>query len=296
MKRSLSLFSAEMSSVFDHHLLRKSSVLRKGSAFAFKPISKMQRQFSRRDDYLDGPPVIVNSLPKSGTHLLLQVTRSLPGSMYRGNFIATAPSISLKRRSDETLSRLITNILPRETLGAHIYYSDQAVEAAKALNALHLFIYRDPRDVITSEAFYLAEMNRWHRMHKVFSGLKSQDERLALALSGYDERYPECNARILPYAGWLKPQSGALAIRYEDISGAGQEAEIDRIVTAWQDKGGQTADSSALAAALKRAVAPEKSHTFREGGSGKWKRGLSDEKAREVTRTLQPSLTAFGYQ
>lgn len=283
-----------MKAFFENPIVRRSSVLRKGGAFAIKPISAMQRALTSARSYANDPPIIVNSVPKSGTHLLLQITQSLPGNVYRGNFIATNPSTSLKERTSQKLAKMVRGLLPNETLGAHIYHSAEVQSALKEINAVHLFIYRDPRDVITSEAFYLAEMNKWHRMHKPFSELETPAERLELALSGLDERYPECNARLLPYAGWLECPN-TVAIRYEDIAGDKQEVEISRIVEAWIEKGGQVENSEDLIKILKEAVQPSKSHTFRRGGSGKWRESLNERQAEDITKRLMPSLKAFGY-
>ena len=223
------------------------------------------------------------------------MTRALPEARYLGRFIATSPSVTLRQRSPAALARRISRILPSETLGSHLHYSPEAAAALARINALHLFIYRDPRDVLVSEAHYLGEMNRWHRMHRHFARLPGSRERLQLALDGFDSRYPECNARLLPYAGWLQ-DPGTLAIRYEDLAGAGQEAQLARIIAGFAARSTAAAGSpEALLETLKSAIAPSKSHTFRRGGSGKWRDGLSAQEAAGLTRRLRPSLQAFGY-
>lgn len=283
-----------MKTFFENPIVRKNSVLRKGGAFALKPFSSVQRRLTSASAYKENPPIIVNSVPKSGTHLLLQVTQSMPRNVYRGNFIATNPSTTLKERTSNKLAKMVYAVLPNETLGAHIYHSPEVQEALKKINAVHLFIYRDPRDVVTSEAFYLAEMNKWHRMHKPFSRLETPSERLSLALKGLDERYPECNARLLPYAAWLECPN-TIAIKYEDIAGEHQGREITRIVDGWLAKGGHIEDRTSLIKSLQEAVQPKKSHTFRRGGTGKWRESLDDTQVKDVTNTLAPSLKAFGY-
>lgn len=280
--------------LLDHPAVRRRAVLRKGLAFAQEPLARIERLATRAKAYDGHQPVIANSLPKSGTHLLLQITRALPGARYLGRFIATSPSLTQRERSPEALATKVRRLLPGETLGAHLYYSGAVDQAIRDLGALHLFIYRDPRDVISSEAFYLAEMNRWHRMHKHFNTLPDAAARLKLALDGLDDRYPEANARLLSYAGW-RETPGVVAIRYEDLAGPNQPREIERIVEAWRAQGGADQGIDTLADHLIAAVDPGKSHTFREGGFGKWRRDLGDAEAAEFTRRLAPSLKAFGY-
>ena len=278
----------------DHPRIRGSAPLRKGFAFMNGIFAALERVGTKSAAYAEQPPVLANSLPKSGTHLLLQISRALPGTRYLGRFIATSPSLTQVERSLSGQVRRVERILPFETLGSHLYYSAEVSSALERINALHLFIYRDPRDVIVSEAYYLSEMNRWHRMHKYFAKLPDARARLDLALDGIDGHYPECNARLLPYAGWLNDPR-TIAIRYEDITGENQNAMLENIVTGFVERNGKVVDPVALIHMLKLAIDPKKSHTFREGGSGKWRVGLSDEEASLLTARLQPSLDAFGY-
>jgi hypothetical protein len=184
--------------------------------------------------------------------------------------------------------------MPAETVGAHLHHLPEVEDALEQINALHLFIYRDPRDVINSEAHYLSDMNRWHRMHKHYSKLDDHQARLALALDGLDDRYPEVNARLLPYVGWITAP-GVVAIRYEDLIGPRQSEEISRIVSAWQSRGGQTTRPDDVVAHVREAIDPGKSHTFREGGSGKWRNTMTEAEAQRLTERLEPSLAAYGY-
>lgn len=280
--------------IFCHPFVKRSTVLRKGSTFALEPFLRVLRMTVRPADFLTEPPIVVNSLPKSGTHLLLQITRAIPSSRYFGRFIATSPSLTQRQRSSIELSRRISRLMPAETVGAHLYYSAELSDAIERINALHLFIYRDPRDVVTSEAHYLSDMNRWHRMHKYFHDLPNDKARLKLALDGLDERYPDANARLLPYAGWVDAP-GVVAVRYEDLIGARQGVEIARIVSAWQARRDGTTETDELSARLGRAIDPGKSHTFREGGSGKWRSRMNDAEAKSFTERLEPSLNAYGY-
>ncbi|WP_297105316.1 hypothetical protein [uncultured Devosia sp.] len=283
-----------MNSLFDVGMVRNSNVARKALAFSLVAPKRAMRAFATTRDYANNPPIIVNSLPKSGTHLLLQITRALPSTRYFGGFIATTPSLTLKERSQTVLAKKICGLLPGETVGAHLYYSDSAAAAMSAINAVHLFIYRDPRDVLLSEVNYLADMNRWHRMHKVFSKIDDPHDRLKVAIEGFDDRYPDCAKRIAPFVGWLQhPET--LSIKYEDLVGPNRLDVLGHIAAKLKKAGVPGAHEDRLIYSMEAAIDPGKSHTFREGGTEKWRTAMSAGDADRIGLMLAQELRAFGY-
>lgn len=279
----------------DHPVVRKNSVLRKGAAFAHRPIRAIKNRLSSQGDFENNPPIVVNSLPKSGTHLVLQITRKLPDVKYYGHFIANSPSLTLHERSPYSIAQRVKSLLPNETIGAHLHYSPTVRSALRSVNALSLFVYRDPRAVLVSEVFYLTEMNKFHRMHKHFAKLNNLDDRLRLALEGFDNRYPGASERFLPYAAWLDDDE-TLALKYESMVGLAREENIARISNRWRALSQASLPlHSDLERTLLEAVDPTKSHTFREGGTDRWRNRLSTKQVDLVTDKLRPVLERFGY-
>ena len=279
----------------DHPAVRRNSILRKGAAFAHRPMRAIKNCLSSQADFESNPPIVVNSLPKSGTHLALQITRKLPNVKYYGHFIANSPSLTLHERSPNSIARRVRSLLPNETIGAHIHYSPTVKSALRSVNALSIFIYRDPRAVLVSEVFYLTEMNRFHRMHKHFAKINNLDDRLKLALEGLDKRYPSAPERFLPYAPWLE-DGETLALKYEDLIGSAREKNIAKIGNLWRTLSEASLPyHSDLEKTLLEAVDPAKSHTFREGGTDRWRKRLSAKQVDLVTEKLRPVLERFGY-
>lgn len=285
-----------ISAPFDWKIARRSTVFRKGYAHFLKPVNILQRQFCSCSHYIAAPPVVVNSVPKSGTHLMLQIVRALPGSQYRGNFIATSTSLTQRKRSASVIASKIGALLPSEAVGSHIYHSDYTAAALREINALHIFVYRDPRAVILSEIFYLTEMNRFHRMHRHFRNARDFQDRLNLALDGYDEKYPEAPARLFPYAAWIETPD-TLPIRYEDLIGANRTKCIAQVASRWRAQAGLEPELyPELEMVLANAIIPSKSHTFREGGSDKWRAKLTDRQIEQINNRLAKVVKRFGYK
>lgn len=220
----------------DSSLARRSNFVRKGIAYSLQGMRTVRHFAASPSGYKLTPPVIVNSIPKSGTHLLLQVVRAMPMIRYYGSFLAWASSLDLKRRPQAVIDFHLRRIVPGEALGAHLHYSTDTAHTLNKINALHLMIIRDPVDVLLSEAYYLGGMNPFHRMAREFSGLDDA-RRIELALNGsatYPKLYPPFLERIWPYLDWLRDDNVTI-VRYEDLVGTEEAREkcISRIVRAW---------------------------------------------------------------
>jgi hypothetical protein len=268
----------------------KSASFRKGKASALSVAKLVRRLTSSELDYAERPPIVVNSLPKSGTHLLLQVMLSLPGYSSYGGFVATTPTLTMHRRSDATLSQRIARLVPGEVCGAHIYYSDRIVEAFRQRGAVSIFIYRDPRDVFWSEMQYLLTMNRWHRAGRRARQISDLDDRFAFFLHGNKRSFrlgfewPNFARRIEPYLGWLtEPETTSCT--YEDLTNPVRvSAAVDSLVACLRASVpivGQR-DPETIAANMLGAIRPEASHTFRSGKKHEWRTGLTPSQIAEL--------------
>lgn len=220
----------------------------------------------------------------------MQIAQTLPGARYYGSFIAQSPSLSLRERSQDQLSSMIDAIVPGEVLGAHLHYSVETQNALSRRNALHLFIWRDPRDVIVSEAHYLAEMNRWHAMHQSFAALKDPQDRIKLAINGDGtDRYRCAKDRINAYMHW-RDAPGCLSFSYEELTNQNRLlAALERIMDRFETLGGKIDDRDELQQQMIKAIDPGKSHTFNKGGTGRWRKEMSDENV-ALLKEMMPEI------
>lgn len=261
----------------------KSAPFRKGKASALAVVKMVRRISSSELDYAERPPIIINSLPKSGTHLLLQVVLGLPAYTSYGSFIATTPSLTMRRRSDEVLSRKIMRLSPGEVCGAHLYYSERVKEALRQRRAISLFIHRDPRDVFWSEMQYLLSMNPWHRSSRHARRILDSDERFDFFLHGKQEAFsaefewPNFANRLEPYMGWLT-DSGTFSCRYEEFMNPDRLAKtLDALATYLRARAPIVDQYSQdeLVDRFREAIRPEASHTYRNGNQHEWRTELA---------------------
>jgi len=133
-----------------HKIKLKNSIARKLISFFLRYPRALKRCSANQDSYRNSPPIVVNSFPKSGTHLLTQILESFPGIRNYGTFIASLPSLSYRERGDRRILSKLNKIVPGEMVSAHLFYKSSFRSAISDKNIVHYFIFRDPRDVYAS--------------------------------------------------------------------------------------------------------------------------------------------------
>lgn len=249
-------------------------------------------------DYRQRPPVLANSFPKSGTHLLVQILGALPGLRDWGNFWASQPSFSFRESKPPSMAARVKRAAPGELVGGHLYFSSEVKRALEERNVAHFFIYRDPRDVVVSEAHYLTHMNRWHRMHGAFKKLPSPEERLLLSINGIEGDgvgYPNVARRFERFRGWLG-DPGVCSMRYEQLVSSEREEVVKRIIDYYCERSGCDADRQRLVEASLAAIDPARSHTFRSGRAGGWRLEFDEGAKSAFKRVAGKLLVDLGYE
>lgn len=283
---------------FDNH---PSPFLRKGESLLLKGARAMERSRTRPAGEVRLPAVFVNSVPKSGTHLLTQIVAELPSNDDWGTFAVSSPSLTMRERSSSYAARSLANLLPGESARGHLYWHDSIGPTLEAPTLVSFFIYRDPRDVAVSEARYLRSMNRYHRLHPFFRGL-TEDEAVMQAIMGRQPRsflepkYPDIDRRYRRYLGW-EDHPDVLAVRFEDLRGPRLSVTVWQIIDHYYKKADDsTVDKSAIHAACLEAIRPERSHTFVSGQAGGWLSTMNPLQMTSFARVGQPLLEELGYE
>ena len=236
--------------------------------------------------------VLVNSIPKSGTHLLTQVVSGL-GKEDFGGFITSTPSFSMRLQDDKALMNDLKKRYKNEMASAHIHYSLSLEKFIKDLKLKKLFIYRDPRAVFVSEMEYLTEMNRWHRCSKYYRSAESTNERFNLSLNGINDDfyYPEFNKRIEDYLGWLSSES-CLPVKFEDLA-VGNESTLLSIGDYLLE---DNYNKDLFIDSAKKVMNAKSSHTYSGKKRERWKDTLTHEQLVLLEGKLGSVIEKMGYK
>jgi hypothetical protein len=80
----------------------------------------------------------------------------------------------------------------------HVYYSKKYANMLEQMNIKHIFMYRDPRDVLVSMSYYIADTWTKHSLHKDFSSKYiAPKQRFLVLIHGILQKWPEQNANDL---------------------------------------------------------------------------------------------------
>ncbi|MBN1230641.1 MAG: sulfotransferase domain-containing protein [Anaerolineales bacterium] len=247
------------------------------------------------------PVLFGNSMPKSGSHLLIQI---LHGFTSVGPFIDNGmPPVN---RSEENLNlpepEMVKNISSLQS-GDISYGYLQAREPFLSLltkpEFATLFIYRDPRDVIVSHVFYATDMYPGHGMNEFYTeSLASTEERINAAIRGVQQPGYELSSirtKYEKYLGWFE-QPEIFPIPFESLI-LKREESLSDILDFVISKGYQPAHSrDKIMEVLTQAIQPQKSGTFRKGKPGNWREYFTPKNIAIFKKETGDLLQVLGYE
>ncbi len=152
-------------------------------------------------------PVFLNSVPKSGSHLLRNILRMFVpvNQQYKADFIQW-PNLQQHRHAFDPARPMLS--------WGHLFLADaSAIETAPARRIL---LYRDPYDwVIARARFFVSEQFQGNVGH-LKSGQLSVDELLTMMIFGLPGKAPSLNDIYeMNVAAWLG--TNVHIVRYEDL-------------------------------------------------------------------------------
>ena len=270
---------------------------------ALRPARKTAQAIFRwkRFSFNDVPPVFGNSKPKSGSHLLLQIlsgfTKIMPYRYVDAEPIRTIEEKGRRKTKEEILHEL--KRVPNGVIGWG--YVDATKENASFLTEVgrvNYFIYRDPRDMLVSQVFFATGMHAGHGMHDHYNSLPDFDARLNVAITGINQDGLYMASVKQRYEGvfqWLD-QKNVMCIRFEDLIN-NRDVTLNAMLNEVEKTGYQipTLREKALSV-LVDVIRPKKSHTFRSGKTGGWRKYFTVEHKKLFKDVAGDLLVKLSYE
>lgn len=154
-------------------------------------------------------PVLVNSVPKGGTHLLRNILRMfVPVDQHHDRDFVQIPNMNQHLDAFDPHS-------PKLSVG-HLLFSDQSL--AHIRYARHILLVRDPHDWVLARArfFVSEEFDQQNIQHLKMPGLFSAEALLNMMIFGIHQKSPALiDIFTHNVAAWLG--TGVHLVRYEDV-------------------------------------------------------------------------------
>ena len=260
---------------------------------------QVARQFGK-DQLAAMPAVLGNAIPKSGSHLLIQVLLGLPkiGPFVDPGFPPVNRDEANKKMDQAQIVQNIQGMRSGDIGYAYLHCVPPYTELLTAPGMAAIFIYRDPRDVVVSEIKYAADIQTNHDLHHYFSQeLTTDEERLNFVIRGShlpELPYTGVRARFHKYIGWL--EQPILSVRFEDLvlkRVTAFEAILDYL--AGYGFTPQVSRQEAVQVLID-SITPKKSGTFRKGQPGGWKDVFTEENKALFKEQAGDILIQLGYE
>lgn len=253
------------------------------------------------DNLTATPAVLGNAMPKSGSHLIIQV---LQGLTKIGPFVN--PGLPPVNRTEDNRQLSIQGILENVNhmragdIGyGYLHATEPFIQAVTRPGMASVFVYRDPRDMIISHVFYATEMYQDHGMHRYYTEvLDTMEQRIDAAISGVNEgdvQLSGVKARYEAYQDWLE-HPDVLSLRFEDLI-INRSTAFNQLLDYLEKKGLQTNITRQRAIEfLDAAIAPRKSGTYRRGKPGNWREHFTPENINQFKTSTGDLLLQLGYE
>jgi sulfotransferase 6B1 len=245
------------------------------------------------------PPFLMSSVPKSGTFFLHQILTGIPGlssdHVAQKRFFSELYPFEFYR--DDHMKRL--KLLKENEFGVgHVNYSKEYSALLADLGFKHIFIYRDPRDVLVSLAYFIRDKWIEHPLHEDFNHLylTSRDRILAL-LTPIEGKWLGFYKFFQPYYDWLGDKS-TFHISYESLTGS--EEEKRRVLGSLAEYLFHPQElpipKEELVNRMLQNIRPTEARTFRKGTRGEWRNEFDEEIKAKFKSHAGHMLINLGYE
>ena len=247
------------------------------------------------------PIVLGNAMPKSGSHLIIQVLQGLRrvGPFVNPGFPPVNRLEDNRKLPDDAVLANIRSMRPGDIGYGYVSATQPFVATLTQPGRATIFVYRDPRDMIISHIFYATQMHPDHWMRRYYTEtLHTMEERISAAIQGVEAPGSELTPvrqRYEGYMGWLE-QPEVLSLRFEDLI-LDRQAALECLLSYLERRGlALKTPRSQAVATLQAAIAPKKSGTFRKGQPGNWREHFTEANKALFKEKAGDLLIRLGYE
>ncbi|MCF1420928.1 sulfotransferase domain-containing protein [Mangrovimonas futianensis] len=239
-----------------------------------------------------GPKVILNSMPKSGTHLLESLFFQLPLMRHCGR-----KTLKIETQNPLTLKlKIISSVKKGQFLLSHMQYHEDILNVSRENNIKIVHLIRDPRDVLISHLNYIEKMDKTQKSHQYLNQFDMRFDKLKAIVDGREHIIEPFKEVLNKFYPWTQ-ESDVNLVKFESligVDGGGSSYEQKTVVKRICDFLSIEVSENQLDSICKE-IYSIKSSTFNKGKIGSWKVTLNEEEQNWINTVLQNEIEKYGY-
>lgn len=274
--------------------VNRKKILKKFQFFVMRhafPVSLKQMRATRC-----GEKVFANSIPKAGTNLLKALFHNIPGVVRPWTYQIDDSCPDIKRQ--------LGAMRKGQVVTAHLPWSFELTECLKESGIRNFLIVRDLRDIAVSNAFYILQKDKSHRLHSYFNRLNSFDECLSASIIGIEGcllsdgiRSKSIGEHAKSFLPWFD-DSNCLVVKFEDLigtMGGGDDMTQKETVGLIIRHLNLPVDVDELDR-IANATFSSNARTFRKGIIGDWRNHFTEKHKKQFKDVAGDALIKMGYE
>jgi hypothetical protein len=243
-------------------------------------------------------PFMLNSIPKSGTHLLKQILMGIPGMQHHPDKGMFGYYKYQPQKQLDQIKKLSHN----EFVNGHLYYSPEWEAFFKGLNLKQVFVMRDPRDIVVSYAYFIPTLPI-HPLYATFTqeGFTHKD-RIKFLIEGgepiTETKYvqPDVTEWFTSFSKWSEREN-VFTVKFEDLTSQMKKLHtVHRLVKFLWGHQPVPFTRPVMVGKMIQNINPGTSPTFRKGAVGGWRNEFDEELIALFKQSAGPLLIELQYE
>ena len=239
-----------------------------------------------------GPKVVLNSLPKSGTHLLESLFFQFPLMRHCGK---KTLKIEIQNPVEPKL-HTIASLKKGQFLLSHMQFHDLIVKTISDKNIKAIHLIRDPRDVLLSHLNYIEKMDTTQKSHKFISKFNNRFDKLKAMIEGKKDVLEPFTEVLDKFQPWTT-QPEVLCVKFEHLIGPNGGGDKQHQINAVKNISKHISIDipNYELEDICKSIFSTKSSTFNKGKIGNWRNVLSEEEKEWLELNIGLQVKKYGY-
>ena len=257
-------------------------------------LNRNYKYLFHREKKIDDFSLFINTIPKSGTHLLYNLFKGSNNFRVFDEQIRGGNSFGTYNKN--YVESLIDSIINKELVKGHLLFEDHYKQQLIKKKCLMILLVRDPRDIMTSALNFTSNIIPIHILGRALKDY-SYEDKIRLFIDGFEDKNlnfkrPPFSDLISGYYEWVEKTDFAIPVKFEDLKN--DQFKIDFVKRIFKKLNLDFKDSD-----YERMISssdPSRSFTFTKLSSKTWQSKIPVNLHDEVNLKLEPIIKKMGYE